>query len=835
MLKGLSIRLKMLIPILGVALITYVSSVVYVSQVMSTKSVEDAQKLTDLGAREKARLIQADFEGYLSLSRAMSKIIEDYTELPGAQRLATERQLLQKVQDSDPELRLVWISWEMSAIDPSWDKDFGRERHAYVMDSLGAISEFQDTTDVEDYDPENFYYVIRESKTEGAAEPYLYNPVAFPNDLGTSIVSPIQKGDQYLGQVGFDFSIGRYVETTTFDTFEMGYAIVISDKGRIVAHPDHSLINKYVDQLSLFEGEDILEIRGSLSRGTAVALEKFDSHMGTTAYANFVQVPIGNSNAFWTVGTVVPVSEINKEASVIVRNASILGVVGLLVLTLVIALITRHIIKSLRRSENLLNNLAKGEIDNSTRLVVYGSDELGRTAKSVNLLQEALSRKAAFAEQIGDGNMKSAFEISGKSDQLGKSLIQMRDNLLSVLNELNAVVSVAAEDGDLSVRIEATDKLGVWSDLTQSINDLLKSFHQPFQAIEAMARLMAEGDLTERLEENMRGDIGEMTRNLNQGLQNLTLLLSEAIEAVQDIRASAEVMLYDGTEMDTSTSEIAQSIHEMSNGAKSQVDQIDRSSQLIEQIMQSSNKMEGQVQNINDAAKSSAEKSRQGLDLINNVNENMGDISDFSTKTNASFRAFVDRSNEISRVLSVITDIAAQTNLLALNAAIEAAQAGDAGRGFAVVAEEIRKLAEDSRSSAKSIASLVEDVQADSREATQVLEMMNERIQAGAKASEEASEAFRGITEATEGTLELTEGINVTSAQQKKAIQDVVGITESVVIIAEQTAAGTEEVATSATQLANGMAGFKKRSQELEQITQRLITAFEKFRLRANE
>ncbi len=832
MLKRLSIRLKMLVPILGVALITYVSSVVYVGRVMSQKSIEDAQKLTDLGAREKARLIQADFEGYLSLSRAMSKLLEDYPQLPGAQRHDYEKQLLRKVQESDPDLRLVWISWEMSAIDPTWTEEFGRERHAYVMDSVGGISEFQDTTDLETYDPENFYYVIRESNTEGAAEPYLYNPVAWPNDLGTSIVSPIRKDDQYLGQVGFDFSIERYQSTASFDTFEKGYAIVISDKGRIVTHPDGSLINEYVDQLTIFEDEDISEVRSSLSSGRARVFEKFDSHLGKKVYTNFVKIPIGNSNSFWTVGTVVPVSEITKDARQIIWNASIWGIVGLLALAVVISFITKHIIKSLQQSENLLNNLAKGEIDNSTRLVVYGTDELGRTAKSVNLLQEALGRKAVFAEEIGKGNMETSFEVSGKSDQLGKALIQMRENLLTVLNELNSVVSVAVEDGDLSVRIEATDKIGIWNELTRSINDLLTSFHQPYKSIEAVARLMAEGDLTERLDEDIRGDIGEMTRNLNQGLQNLTLLLSDAIAQVQGIRVSAETMLSDGMEMDFSTSEIAQAIQEMSNGAKSQVEQIDKTSQLIESIMKSSSEMEEQVQNINQAARTSTEKSRQGLSLVNNVNENMGDISDFSTKTTASFRAFADRSNEISRVLSVITEIAAQTNLLALNAAIEAAQAGDAGRGFAVVAEEIRKLAEDSRRSAKSIASLVEAVQADSKEATEVLEMMNERIQAGAKASQAASEAFQEITQSTESTLELTEGINVTSASQRESIKSVVSITESVVVIAEETAAGTEEVATSATQLANGMAGFKKRSQELEHVTQRLIEAFEKFKLR---
>ncbi|WP_412738007.1 methyl-accepting chemotaxis protein [Krasilnikovia sp. MM14-A1259] len=85
-------------------------------------------------------------------------------------------------------------------------------------------------------------------------------------------------------------------------------------------------------------------------------------------------------------------------------------------------------------------------------------------------------------------------------------------------------------------------------------------------------------------------------------------------------------------------------------------------------------------------------------------------------------RELDSKSTEIGGIVEAITRIAAQTNLLALNASIEAARAGVHGSGFAVVAGEVRALAEESGTSAQSIADLVADIQRTSGDAVRMVD-----------------------------------------------------------------------------------------------------------------
>jgi hypothetical protein len=84
--------------------------------------------------------------------------------------------------------------------------------------------------------------------------------------------------------------------------------------------------------------------------------------------------------------------------------------------------------------------------------------------------------------------------------------------------------------------------------------------------------------------------------------------------------------------------------------------------------------------------------------------------------------SLAQRAGEIDRIIALINELADRTNLLALNAAIEAARAGEAGAGFAVVAEEVRLLAERSKSEAAKITEIVQRSQQDTATAVRAME-----------------------------------------------------------------------------------------------------------------
>lgn len=126
------------------------------------------------------------------------------------------------------------------------------------------------------------------------------------------------------------------------------------------------------------------------------------------------------------------------------------------------------------------------------------------------------------------------------------------------------------------------------------------------------------------------------------------------------------------------------------------------------QLIKQSNDIKESVKEVSGLSTIVELKAQKGKDQIILQKDIMSKINNSVEAITENTSSLVSLLNEMGHIVEIVTDIADQTNLLSLNAAIEAARANDTtGRGFAVVAEEIRKLADKTKVSAKEVANLI--------------------------------------------------------------------------------------------------------------------------------
>jgi methyl-accepting chemotaxis protein len=390
---------------------------------------------------------------------------------------------------------------------------------------------------------------------------------------------------------------------------------------------------------------------------------------------------------------------------------------------------------------------------------------------------------AKFSERLASGDTRARAEFEGK------------DEFAVIAENFNRT---AAKVAHAATNQQAQDSL------QRGITDLLNMINQ-----------VARGDLT------IRGKVtndalGNVVDSVNFMLDNFTKLLERVRKAAIDVSGSAN--------------QILDAADDMTAGATQQDQEITNTSSAVEELTVS-------MKQVSNNAEASAEAARRALDAAEQGNRAVSDTLEGMQRIRASVQATAkkikslgDRSLEISEIINVINDITEQTNLLALNAAIEAARAGEAGRGFAVVADEVRKLAEHSRSATKDIAALIKAIQAETNEAVVVMEEGTREVEVGAGLADQAGKALEAISSVVRQSAELVQEISLASKQQVRGTEGVANAMQIISSITRQTTQGARQTASTvgnmvrlSEQLNEALAQF--RSARAQEVTQEPVGA----------
>ncbi|AWB43048.1 methyl-accepting chemotaxis protein [Paenibacillus sp. CAA11] len=360
---------------------------------------------------------------------------------------------------------------------------------------------------------------------------------------------------------------------------------------------------------------------------------------------------------------------------------------------------------------------------------------------------------------------------------------------------------------------------------------IIFSILRPLGQISRASLAISEGNLTEDINVKRNDELGILGQNFNTMAASLRSLLFRVNDNSMQLAASAEELSASSEQITASGKQVAETAQLVSLGTGMQVNEIASTREDINRMADQMQTISHSTQDVVQSVEHTQKIAEEGNSSVQSIVDQMKAIGETVKKLAQEVTSLGERSKEIDSFTQVITEIATQTNLLALNASIEAARAGEQGRGFAVVASEIKKLADQSGSSASHITESVTAIQRDTQMTAASMEQVIQEVLRGVDRADSAGVAFGHILDSITG---VTREIEQVSQASKTMVADSVKVLksiEAVAMISEDTAASVEQVAASTEEQLASMEEVSASSALLSRMAEELQETVSKFKM----
>lgn len=268
---------------------------------------------------------------------------------------------------------------------------------------------------------------------------------------------------------------------------------------------------------------------------------------------------------------------------------------------------------------------------------------------------------------------------------------------------------------------------------------------------------------------------------LEENNQYVQKVLLQVTHLTQQLGKASGALVMTSQNERTSTEELASISETLLTSSADMMKKSEQSQDNLMELDRSCNQMEEKMKEVDSVSNELVDISVSNEQSLGQLMGMSDQVEHSTLMTKEVTEKLLRESNEIGKTLDIINEIAESINLLALNASIEAARAGEAGRGFAVVAQEIRHLAESTKSSLQNVNDVVTRVQNGTSEVSEYIHQNVDQLLKQNEVIVQTVEGIRKMMELLKKSVDTVEQANKIGNIQNIVIRETVKINEEMV------------------------------------------------------
>ncbi len=161
--------------------------------------------------------------------------------------------------------------------------------------------------------------------------------------------------------------------------------------------------------------------------------------------------------------------------------------------------------------------------------------------ENVNLMASNLTTQVRSIAGVttavahGDLSQKIVVDAKGEVAALAETINRMVDQLRSFAAEVTRVAREVGTEGILGGQAQVPGVAGTWKDLTDNVNFMARNLTDQVRNIAQVATAVANGDLTQTITVDARGEILELKQTLNRMVAQLSSFAAEVTRVAREV------------------------------------------------------------------------------------------------------------------------------------------------------------------------------------------------------------------------------------------------------------------------------------------------------------